>query len=337
MNVGELAHSGDLARRGLTGRFGRLAPYSPIRVFSEVLARTFRGSRAELEHTTALRLQAAVVLLFLAVRCVHLGQAGIDLSLASHRYSSEGLAVALGAACVVESVAIAAVTLRARRLTERAILADAAFGAAGLMLMSVASSSGPGRAGSLNWMLPYTVATATGLGVLAVGDLVQAPLAAGAKPEGIWRSFSQALRRRWWSLAVALLLGCTYVASAYLPRRLSVDHPGQIWGNAANYPVFFVAGALTLVVTRRHLVAMAARNAEVSAAAAGVARDAQWRAVVVDVFGPVLELLDRVVLLPDGELPLSVRHEAERLIAMIDAVRPGDASSARDQSTFARE
>lgn len=315
---GEEANVGRGARQLLWTFF---TERSPIRVSREVLSTTFQGSRAELERETAVRLQTAVVLLFLAVRSVHLGQAGVDLALAGRAYTVEWLAVVLGVACMAESVVLAAWTLGARRLTPRAMLADAAFGAVGLAVMAVATSSGPGRAGSLNWMLPYTVATATGLGVLAGGDLVGAasPVASrfdhdrGGPP----------VRRRLWPLVAVVGLGGAYVASAYLPHRLAYDSPGQIWGDAANYIVFFVAGALTLMVGRRGVMAMSARNAEVAAAAAELAREAHSRAIAVDVFGPVVALLDRIVDLPDGEFPGSVRDEADRLISLIDAVRPG--------------
>jgi hypothetical protein len=97
----------------------------------------------------------------------------------------------------------------------------------------------------------------------------------------------------------------------------------QIWGNAADYGIFFVAGLLTVVVARRRVAAMSARNAAVTEAAAQLAREAQWRAIAVDVFVPVVALLDRVAGLPDGPVPAPLRREADRLIAMIDAVRPG--------------
>ena len=312
-------------------RLGRaLAERSPVRVSREVLALTFRGSRAELELATALRLQAAVVLVFLAIRCVHLGQAGVDLALAGHSYTVEWLAAGLGAICVAESVAVAAVTLGARRLTRGAILADAAFGVVGLGVMAVATTSGPGRAGSLNWMLPYTVATAAGLGALAGGDLVDGSSGAVLLGRRDQRASSRPAYRRLWPLAIALALGGAYVASAYLPHRLGHDQPGQIWGNAANYVVFFAAGTLTVEVARRRVSAMSARNAEATAAAAEVAREAQWRAVAVDVFGPVLALLDRVIGLADGAVPAPVRQEAGRLTSMIDAVRPEDGVSSPD-------
>src|SRR5450631_2651499 len=104
-------------RRGRAPRTGwrrclaRLADRSPVRVSRDVLALSFQGSRSDLDVAIALRLQAAVVLIFLAARSVHLGQAGIDLALAGHWYTREGLAVGLGAACLVESTVFATVTL----------------------------------------------------------------------------------------------------------------------------------------------------------------------------------------------------------------------------------
>jgi hypothetical protein len=319
----EHGQRGTRLRRALVER-------SPVTVAREALALTFRGSRADLERATALRLQAALVLLFLAVRCVHLGQAGIDLLLAGHSYTTEWLAVSLGVMCGVESFAVIVVVLGARRLTASAMLADAAFGFVGLGVMALATSSGPGRAGSLNWMLPYTVATATFLGALAGGELVDrspADVSAGRRVEG---SSGESAHRRAWPLLLALGLAGAYVASAYVPHRLSEDQPGQILGNAANYLVFFAAGALTVEVARRRVNAMAARNAEVTAAIAEVAREAQWRAVAVDVFGPVLTLLDRVISLADGEIPAPERQEADRLMAMIDAIRPSEGASLLD-------
>jgi len=123
-----------------------------------------------------------------------------------------------------------------------------------------------------------------------------------------------------------------YVASAYLPHRLVSDHPGQIWGNAANYIVFFVAGALTLRVGRRGVMALAVRNAEVAAAAEEVVHEARTRLISVDVFGPVVAMLDRMLDLPDGEWPVWARNEADRLISLIDAVRPGDGAGSANEA-----
>jgi hypothetical protein len=296
-----------------------------MRVAKEVRTPIFRGSRAGLERATALRLQAVVVLLFLAARCVHLGQASVDLALAGRQYTVGWLALALGVACAVESAAVAFAVLGARRLTAGAMVADAAFGVCGLAAMAIAASSGPGRAGSLNWMLPYTVATATGLGALAGGDLVGA---AGGRPDDEHVHRGSGVCRRLWPLLPTVGLGGAFLACAYLPHRLAYDSPGQIWSDAANYLVFFAAGALTLGVARRRVNALAARNAEAAAAAAEVAQAAQWRAVAHDVFAPTIALFERVASLPDGELPPDVRDQAARLIAMIEAVRPQERSRA---------
>jgi hypothetical protein len=54
------------------------------------------------------------------------------------------------------------------------------------------------------------------------------------------------------------------------------------------------------------------------------AEEAQWRAVAVDVFGPIVDLLDQVAVLDGAEVPAELRREAGRLVAMIEAVRPAD-------------
>jgi hypothetical protein len=310
----------------------RVAKHGVFRLFGDVVVLAFRGSRAELEVATALRLQAAILLLLLAARIVHLGQAVLDLGLAGGSYTHEGLAVALALACFVESAVFAVVTLHARRLVPGAVLGDAVFGVVGLAVMAIAAYRMPGRAASLNWMLPYTVATATALGVVTVGDLTQGVMEQEALPSGAGLAEAPAERGTvvgwaWrgvsvWPAAVALVLVGVYVVSAYVPSL--VDDPRSVWTNAAYYVVFFAAAVGTLVVLRGRLAVMAARNADVSRTAGELAREGQWRAVVVDVFGPVIDLLGRVANLDGGGLPESVRSEADRLISLIDAVRPGD-------------
>jgi hypothetical protein len=327
----------------LRGWLHRAGTFGLFRVARDVVVLSFRGSRSDLERVTARRLEAAALLVVLAARVVHLGQAGVDLALAGHIYTHERLALGLGAACLIESALFAAVSLHARRLTRRALLGDALFGVVGLGVMSVATSATFGRAGSLNWMLPYTVTTAVGLGLVALGDLAgrsapakdASPAAVGPRSVEVAVGTDQQLTtgrfEGLWALGVALALGCSYVASAYLPHRLADEDPAQIWGNAANYPVFFAAAVGAAVVLRRRLSLISSRNAEVTRAAADIAHLAQWRAVAVDVFGPVIDLLDRVVDLDDGEIPAPLRDEADRLITMIDAVRPldGNLSGAR--------
>jgi len=288
----------------------RQAGSAPVRAALDAVALTFRGSRTDLQRVTAQRFETALVLGFLAVRCIHLAQAAVDLALAGRSYTRPGLALGLAMACAAESVVFAAITVRSRHLARWVLLGDALFGMIGLGVMSLATTSSAGRAGSLNWMLPYTVATAAGLGLVARGRLDSSQ----PSPSGRFRGP--------WAAAVVSALTVSYMVSVNLPHRLPDEHAAQVWGNAANYPLFFVAAIMVVGVVRRRLAVIAARNADVTEAAGALAREAQWRAVAVDVFGPVLNLLERVGDLEDGEVPAGVRDEADRLISMIEAVRP---------------
>jgi hypothetical protein len=310
-------------------RIGGFGGRGPLAVAREVVALTFRGSRSDLERVTGLRFEAALVLIFLATRCVHLGQAAVDLSLAGSRYTREMVAVGLGGACLVESLILAAVCLRIGRLSPAAMLADAAFGAVGLGVMAVATTAMPGRAGSLDWMLPYTVATAAGLGLLAGGDLIARP-----DPRARSGTAGSMVTGRRWPGAVAVALAAVYVVSVVLPRRLPDEHWAQIGGNTANYVVFFAAACLAKLFVRQRLSLIASRSAEVTRAAAQVAHEAQWRAVAVDVFGPVVALLDGVAQAEDGKLAASITQEADRLISMIEAVRPLDGDARPNLERF---
>jgi hypothetical protein len=143
--------------------------WHPVRLAREAFASTFQGSRDDLVVVTARRVPAALLLLWLTGRCVHLAQAGIDLAVGYHAYARPPLALGLAVACAAESVLIALVMVRARQLTLGALLADGVFGVVGLVVMSAAISGRPGFTGSLNWMLPYTVATAVGFGLRGAG------------------------------------------------------------------------------------------------------------------------------------------------------------------------
>jgi hypothetical protein len=55
--------------------------------------------------------------------------------------------------------------------------------------------------------------------------------------------------------------------------------------------------------------------------AAELSHEAHWRALTVDVFGPVLELLDGLEVVGDA-VPAQFRREAERLILLIETVKP---------------
>jgi hypothetical protein len=292
----------------------------PVRLAREAFALSFRGSRRDLAEVTAWRMHAGLVFVWLAGRCVHLVQAGTDLAAGLAAYTRPGLAEGLAVACLAESALLARAMVRAQRLTLGPLLCDAAFGIVGLAVMSAATSATPARAGSLNWMLPYTVATAAGLGLLlAQGGT--APAANMATAAGRWRL-------RWLQRAVPVLavaaLAAAYLVSVMLPRRLPGDPVVQLWANDANYAGFFLAAVAVAVLVRRRLALISQRNEEAGREASQLSREAYWRATTGDVFGPVLDLLDGLALI--GEVvPASLREEAARLIGLIEAVRPGTA------------
>jgi hypothetical protein len=64
----------------------------PVRLAREAFAPTFQGSRRDLAQITAWRVQAGLLFLWLAARCVHLSQAGIDLAAGSNAYTHPALA-----------------------------------------------------------------------------------------------------------------------------------------------------------------------------------------------------------------------------------------------------
>ena len=318
----QLTAGAGLARaegRGLGRVIDAGIAWHPARLARDAFALTFRGSRRDLEEVTVGRVRAALVFLLLAARCFHLAQAGIDLAAGHGAYTRLGLAGGLAAACVAESVLFAAVIVRARRLTLGALLGDAVFGIAGLAVMSAATIAAPGRAGSLNWMLPYTVTTAVGLGLLFAGDAQREPATGGQVRPG------NGVRRLWpLVLARAMIVGAlaaAYIVSVNLPRRLPGDRPAQLWSNDANYAAFFLAAVVLAVLLRRWLAVISRRNAEAVRQAAQLSHEAHWRAMTVDVFGPVLELLDSLTVIGE-QVPASLRAEAGRLISLIEAVNP---------------
>jgi hypothetical protein len=293
----------------------RTSIWSAARLAREAFALTFRGSRQDLAGVTARRTQVALLFLLLSARFIILAQAGIDVAVGSGAYTRPPLAVGLAVACVAESGIWALVQLRAQRLTAGALLGDAVFGVGGLVLMSAATTAAPGRAGSLNWMLPYTVVTAVGFGLLVAGDLRPAgggagPVAGGKPRQGLFL-VSRA--------AAVVTLAAAYLLSVILPRRL--DPPVQLWTNDANFAWFFGAALVVSVLLRRWLILISMRNAEAMRQAAKLSHEAHWRALTVDVFGPVLELLDGLEAIGDA-VPAQFRREAERLISLIEAVKP---------------
>ncbi len=305
--------------------------YSLVQVLNEarqVRSGVFRGSRRQLATVTAQRLMLAMVLLYCAGRMFHLSQAAVDLTVAGSSYTRYWLALAAGAACLVESGLLLWRFLRRGRLSAGGLLAEAAFDVAALAALSAATTAAPGRAAAINWMLQYSVATCAGLGLVAGGDLMEAATGLAPLPsDDVVPSGALGARRpdgartAWWSPAVVGLLMVAYTAGTLLPHPVTGEDVGQVVGNCANFPVFFLAGFAASAFLRRVVKVTGLRNAEVARAAAALAEQAQWRAVGADVFGPVSALLDELSG-TTGPVPERMQLEAGRLIELIEAVRP---------------
>jgi hypothetical protein len=270
---------------------------------------SFEGSRIELERTTHLQMDAVLLLLVLLARVLILLQAAVDVTLGHGAYSHPRAATAAALACVLESSLLAVVLIRRRRLSFVALAADAGFGLLGLGLLSVATAHTQGRTGTIDWMLPYTVVTAGGLGLLVARERV-GPLRDLPRAGYDWRG------------AIAVVALCiAYAASVSLPARAPGETLSSVLTNAFNYPIFYLAAAGLSVGLGRRLQVIAQRNEDAQRQAAELAEQAKWRAVAVDVFGPVLDLLDRAAEMDDA-VPPALRREAARLIGLIDATNP---------------
>src|SRR6476469_9543837 len=111
-----------------------------------------------------------VLLLFALVRCVHLGQAVIDVAVGARVYTRPVLAVLCAGGCVVESGVLLGWSWTRGRLELAAMLGDAMFGLVGLGVLSVAIAQTRGRLDTLNWMLRYTVGSGVGLAFALSAD-----------------------------------------------------------------------------------------------------------------------------------------------------------------------
>jgi len=296
---------------------GQANGWHPVALAREAFTGAYQGSRRQLAEVTAWRVEAAVLFVWLAARCAHLAQAAIDVTAGYRSYTLPWLALGLAVACLAESALIAVVMLRAERLTLWSLLADAVFGIAGLLVMSAATTHAAGRTGSLNWMLPYTVGTAAGLCALSVG----------------YGDAARGATARWWwppsrllavQVSAVSVLAAVYLVSVIVPRRLPGDKLVDIWVNTVIYAGVFVAFLAVALLLRRWLAEIGQRNEEAARRARELSQAAQWRALTVDVFGPVLGLFDELAVVGE-EVPEPMRAEAGRLILLIDAVRP-DAS-----------
>lgn len=293
---------GDTARRPPAGKLAALA--------RAALSPSIAGSRAELERVTAARIDASLLFLILSARAIHLLQAAIDVTVGSSAYAHPLAAQLAAAGCLAESVMLSFKLVGRGRLTASLLAGDAAWGLAGFALMSYATTSTLGRTGSIDWMLPYTVATATGFGLIAAREDV----GLGQRREG---------RRFDWRGAVATCaLAAGYAASVSFPHFVPGERASGVIGNTGNYLVFYVGATAVSIALGRQLRMIAAANDAAKREASQLADEAQWRVVAVDVFGPVLDLLERAAEM-DDEVPEPLRHEADRLIELIEATNPG--------------
>jgi hypothetical protein len=301
-----------------------------------------QDAEPDVERVTALRLEAAFAQGFVIVRCFVLAQAVLNLLLTFEQYRAPAVAALVCLACVVETALVGRALTRSGRLTRPILLGDALFGLAGIAAMTTAQwgglnwlipSTNVTAPGGFNWMGPYTLATCGALGILAPGDLTN-HFEPQYKAQEIVRRFRnwgyprphnepnvRVMRGRWWAPSVALLLAMANVAAS--TRLGGVPANVDVIRGVGNYVLFFLIGAITATFFRRSIARLAARDQELEGIAVEVARTGQWRATVTDVFAPVIELLDEVLRLK-GDCPDPVRSRADRLIEMIDALRPED-------------
>jgi len=322
--------------------------WGPVRLARDAFDQTFKGSRRELGSVTARRVAAALLVLWLTARCAHLLQALIDLATSGPAYGHLVLALGLAVACAVESLLVAAVMVRARQLTLGALICDAAFGVAGLAVMSIAiggtaaSAASLNRLGSLNWMLPYTVGTATGLGLLAVSyrrhsaDLGTKDTADG--PGGAAADTRADDTHAWewpsWPFAVGqagtvAALAAAFLLSVLVPRRIPSGGLLQALADAANYAAFFAVAFVVALLLRRWVRLISQRNAKAMRRAAELSRAAYWREQGASLFGRILDFFDRLALIGD-QVPEQMRAEAADLMMRIEEVGaplPADAET----------
>lgn len=286
---------------------------------------------------TRRRMGTILLSLFALVRCVHLGQAVIDVAVGARVYTQPLLAATWAAACVAESGVLLGWSWRRRRLELTAMLADAVFGLGGLGVLSVAMAGTLGRLDTLNWMLPYTVGTSIGLGFALAsteedGHPIEPagagePAQRGAGPaHGIGDGRRGALPPRWIRdlidrrlVAVAVtvaLLAAGYLASVLLPQRLLDETTHDLMQNLANYPLFLLVSLMLTVVARRRVATVEALTKEAEELAARTGREATAVSLTKEYFNPVVDVMKRVA--DDPATAVLLREAAKELLNRID-------------------
>jgi len=107
---------------------------------------------------------AAAMVVFLAVRAVHVSQAAISVSAAPDAYSRPEVAVGVALGVAVWSAVVAVVGIRRHEHGWGIARADALSALVGLVVLALATPAAA-RTTSLFWMLPYAVGAAVGLGL----------------------------------------------------------------------------------------------------------------------------------------------------------------------------
>lgn len=106
----------------------------------------------------------SMVMAFMAIRAVHLGQGYLDVAGGWHAYRSPALVMAIAVCGTAESTWMISRSWRRSSIDPQAVVVDALFGIAALLLVGAALGDSD-RTTSLNWTLPFTVGCAVAAGL----------------------------------------------------------------------------------------------------------------------------------------------------------------------------
>lgn len=162
------------------------------------------------------QLRQAKLLLWLAIRLVHLGQGAISVGVGWSAYREPRVALAVLVVAVAESATIARLDLRRGRLLPGLAMLDTILSAAALVAVGFAMPMRD-RTTSLDWMLPYAVGAVVGLALC---------------------------ERAWRGIVASLALALTYVGSTLADARHGAGSRATVVANAASFPGFFTIVAL---------------------------------------------------------------------------------------------
>ena len=153
----------------------------------------------------------SIVMAFMAIRAVHIGQGYLDVAGGWHAYRSPALVMAIAVCGTAESTWMISRSWRRSRMDPQAVVVDVLFGVAALLLVGSALGNSD-RTTSLNWMLPFTVGSAVAAGLA---------LSSGA------------------GLMLSAGLAVTYSISVWPAVAQGQGAATTALVNAASYPAFF--------------------------------------------------------------------------------------------------